>query len=58
MYQVQMQFIPGNSMVWVAQLIPNDPIYNYDNEIDAQNQVNLLQSQDITGRQYRVIEIS
>ena len=45
-------------MVWVAQLIPNDPIYNYDNEIDAQNQVNLLQSQDITGRQYRVIEIS
>jgi len=45
-------------MIWVAQLTPSDLIYNYDNEIDAQNQANLLQSQDITGRQYRVIQIS
>jgi len=58
MWQVQMQFIPGNNMIWVAQLTPSDLIYNYDNEIDAQNQANLLQSQDITGRQYRVIQIS
>ena len=58
MWQVQMQFIPGNSLIWVAQLIPSDPIYNYDNEIDAQNQANLLQSQDPTERQYRVAQIA
>jgi hypothetical protein len=58
MWQVQMQFIPGNNMIWVAQITPNDPIYNYDNEIEAQNQANLLQSQDYTRRRYRVIQIS
>ena len=58
MWQVQMQFIPGSNMIWVAQLTPEDPIYNYDNEINAQNQANLLQLQDLTGRQYRVIQIS
>ena len=44
-------------MIWVAQLNLNDPIYHYDIEIDAQNQANLLQSQDISGRQYRVNKI-
>lgn len=44
-------------MIWVAQLNLNDPIYHYDIEIDAQNQLNLLQSQDISGRQYRVNKI-
>jgi hypothetical protein len=57
MWQVQMQFIPGNDQIWVLKLNPNDPIYEYDNEIDAQNQANLLQSQDSTGRQYRIIQV-
>ena len=57
MYQIQMQFIPLNDMIWVAQLTPDDSIYQYDNEIDAQAQVDLLQSQDVSGRQYRVNKI-
>lgn len=58
MWQVQMEFIPGNPMIWVAQLEPTDPIYDYDNEPEAQAKANELQSQDPTGRQYRVVKIS
>ena len=34
-YQVQMQFIPGNDQIWVARLTPDDPIYEYDNQAEA-----------------------
>ena len=57
MYQVQMQFIPGNSMIWVAQLTPEDPIYEYNNQPEAQAKADELQAQDPTGRLYRVMEI-
>ena len=57
-YQVQMQFIPGLDQIWVAQLTPEDPIYQYDNVEEAINKANELQSADSTGRQYRVAEIA
>lgn len=57
MYQVQMEYIPGNSMIWVAQLTPEDPIYQYDNKPEAQAKADELQAQDPTGRLYRVMEI-
>ena len=57
MYQVEMQFIPGNNMIWVARLNPDDPIYQYDNEPEAQAKAQELQSQDPTGRIYRVVQI-
>lgn len=57
MYQVQMEFIPGNTMIWVAQLTPEDPIYEYDNQPEAQAKADELQSQDPTGRLYRVMAI-
>ena len=57
MYQVEMQFIPGNNMIWVARLNPDDPIYQYDNEPEAQVKAQELQSQDPTGRLYRVVQI-
>jgi hypothetical protein len=56
-YQVQMQFIPGNSTIWVARLTPEDPIYEYDNFADAQAKATELQEADETGRQYRVAEL-
>ena len=55
MYQIQIQFIPGNSMIWVAQLNPNDPIYQYEDETEAINKANELQSSDPDGRTYRVV---
>ena len=58
MFQVQMQFIPGNDQIWVAQLTPEDPIYDYDNEAEAQAKADELQATDPTGRQYRVIQIA
>lgn len=56
-YQVQMQFIPGNDQIWVAKLNPDDPIYEYDNFAEAQAKATELQNADITGRQYRVAEL-
>ena len=57
MFQVQMQFIPGNDQIWVAQLNPEDPIYEYDNEEQATIKAQELQEADPTGRQYRVVQI-
>jgi hypothetical protein len=56
-YQVQMQFIPGLVQIWVAQLTPEDPIYQYDNEEEAVVKANELQAADETGRQYRVQQL-
>ena len=56
-YQVQMQFIPGNDQIWVAKLNPDDPIYEYDNYAEAAAKADELQAQDPTGRQYRVAEL-
>lgn len=57
MYQVQMEFIPGNSTIWVAHLTPEDPIYEYNNQSEAQAKADELQAEDPTGRLYRVMEI-
>ena len=58
MYIVQMQFIPGNDQIWVEKLNPNDPVYQYDNEAEAQAKATELQNADETGRQYRIIQQS
>jgi len=52
-----MQFIPGLDQIWVAQLTPEDPIYQYDNEEEAVAKANELQAADETGRQYRVQQL-
>ena len=57
MFEVQMQFIPGNDMIWVARLNPDDPIYQYDNEPEAQAKADELQAADPTGRKYRVVKL-
>ena len=57
-YQVQCEFIAGNPSIWVAQLKPEDPIYEYDNEPECQAKATELQSQDPTGRLYRAQEIT
>ena len=56
-YQIQMEFLPGLDQIWVAQLTPTSPIYQYDNEEEAIIKANELQSLDSTGRQYRVQQI-
>ena len=56
-YQVQMQFIPGSDQIWVARLNPDDPIYQYDNEPEAQAKADELKLADPTDRVYRVIQI-
>jgi hypothetical protein len=56
-YQVQMQFIPGSDQIWVARLNPDDPIYEYSTQEEAQLKADELKLADPTDRQYRVVEI-
>jgi hypothetical protein len=58
MWEVQMQYIPGSDQIWVARLDPSDPIYQYDNEPDAQAKAQELQAADPSGRQYKAQQIS
>jgi hypothetical protein len=51
-----MQFLPENDQIWVEKLNPNDPIYQYDDEAEAQAKATELQDADTTGRKYRVIQ--
>ena len=57
MYQVQMEFIPGNDMIWVARLTPEDPIYEYATLVKAEAKAFELQEADPTGRKYRAVQI-
>jgi hypothetical protein len=52
-----MEYVPGLSTIWVARLTPEDPIYEYDNYVDAQAKATELQEADTTGRQYRVAQL-
>jgi len=58
MYQVQMQFIPGNDSIWVAKLNPEDPTYEFPIKTEAQAKATELQAADETGRQYRVSQLT
>jgi hypothetical protein len=54
MYRVEMEFIPGNSQIWVSKLSPDDPIYEYDTEEKAMDKAVELKENDNTERKYRV----
>lgn len=54
-YLIQCQFLPDWD-IWVSQLEPTDPIYEYDNEQEALDKAAELEANDPAGRKYRVIE--
>jgi len=54
MWEVQMQFIPGNNQIWVARLTEEDQIYKYVLKTQAEAKAFELQEADTTGRKYRV----
>lgn len=56
-YQVQMQFIPGNDQIWVLKLEANDPTWEFETYQEAVDKATELDEMDTTERQYRVIEI-
>ena len=58
MYQVQCQYIPGLNQIWVARLTPEDPIYQYPTQEEADAKASELQAADPTGRQYRVVQVN
>ena len=52
MYYVLKQFVPGAD-IWVLQLNPDDPIYSYPTEAEAQAKCDELHAEDPT-RQFKV----
>jgi hypothetical protein len=54
MYQIQKQFIPGNNSIWVVQLTPEDEIFTFETEAEAQAKADELTSIDTEGRLYRI----
>lgn len=55
MYQIQMQFIPGNDDIWVSKLNPEDELIEFTNEIFALVKLEELQATDHNGRKYKII---
>ena len=55
-YIVLMEFLPGNSQIWVARLTPEDPIYTFDTFEECEAKAAELQAADETGRLYRTSE--
>ena len=53
---VLMEFLPGLQQIWVARLTPEDPIYVYPTQEEAQAKADELQAADPTGRLYKVEE--
>jgi hypothetical protein len=54
MYSIQKQFIPGNDSIWVQQLTPEDEIFTFETEAEAQAKADELISSDTEGRLYRI----
>ena len=57
-YIVLMEYIAGNSQIWVARLNPTDPEYIYDTEQEAIDKAAELQVADPTGRQYKAAPLA
>jgi hypothetical protein len=57
MYTIQKQFIPGNDSIWVQQLTPEDEIFTFETEAEAQTKADELTSADTESRLYRVASV-
>ena len=57
-YIVLMEFIAGNSQIWVAKINPDDPEYIYDTEQEAADKAAELQAADPSGRQYKAAPLA
>jgi hypothetical protein len=57
MYTIQKQFIPGNDSIWVQQLTPEDEIFTFETEAEAQAKADELTSTDTEGRSYRIASV-
>ena len=55
-YIVLMEFLPGNSQIWVARLTPEDPIYIFDTLEECEAKAAELQAADSSGRLYKASE--
>ena len=55
MYQIQQQYIPGLSQIWVVKLAEGDEDFIFETEEEANTKLAELQSADTSGREYRIV---
>jgi hypothetical protein len=55
MYQIQQQYIPGLSQIWVARLAEGDEDFIFDTEEEANIKLAELTANDTSGREYRIV---
>ena len=55
MYQIQQQYIPGLSQIWVARLAEGDEDFIFDTEEEANTKLAELVASDTDGREYKVV---
>jgi hypothetical protein len=55
MYQIQQQYIPGLSQIWVVKLAEGDEDFIFDTEDEANTKMAELIANDNTGRDYRIV---
>jgi hypothetical protein len=55
MYQIQQQYIPGLSQIWVARLAEGDEDFIFDTEEEANTKLAELVAADDTGREYKIV---
>ena len=55
MYQIQQQYIPGLSQIWVARLAEGDEDFTFETEEEANTKLAELETADVDGRAYRIV---
>lgn len=58
MFVIEMQYFPQSDLVWVQKLLPSDLGFIFETYEEAQEKLTELQEKDISGRQYRIAQIS
>jgi hypothetical protein len=55
MYQIQQQYIPGLSQIWVARLAEGDEDFIFETEDEENTKMVELIANDNSGRDYRIV---
>lgn len=56
MYLILKQFMINSDVAWVAKLDDNDTIFQYNSLSEAEQKLDELNTNDNSGRKYRIVE--
>lgn len=56
MYLILKQFLIDSDIAWVAKLDEEDSLFEYETEVEAQQKLDELITNENSGRKYRIVE--